>query len=438
MKAKGAEVAATAQAVAAAVDRTIVIVETTEQAESVIIGAHGIIRGAKAGHIVLCMATIDPFAARSFADRLAEARHRHARRPGERRHGARPIGRLSVIAGGAADVFASCEDLFAAMGSRSFHVGPLGSGLAMKLVNNMLVQVNTVAVAEALVLGVKAGLDPQTIYEVVRVSTGASAAWELRVPRILKGDYEPGGTIDISYKDQELETAFAKRLGVPLLLANLTQQVYQMARAQGLNKQDGAAIVKIFEQMAGVTVRGDNAMTTFVLIHGAYQGGWIWKPAAERLSAEGHLVLAPTLDGCAERKGQVRAGITTETHAAEIAELLFYQDLKDVVLAGTSTGGMVMARAAELARERVARVVFADALALLDGEALPDIVKRPTAVNTELTSGPSRQDFETRLFADLDPAMRAGRSSAAPCIRSPPCRRRSGWSGSGTRRGMPR
>lgn len=148
-------------------------------------------------------------------------------------------------------------------------------------------------------------------------------------------------------------------------------------------------------------------MTTFVLIHGAYQGGWIWNPVAERLRAKGHLVLAPTLDGCAERKGQLRAGIDTETHAAEIAELLFYQDLKDVVLAGTSTGGMVMARAAELARERVARVVFADALALLDGEALPDIVKRPTAVNTELGTGPSRQDFETRLFADLDPKVRA-------------------------------
>src|SRR5260221_4551033 len=147
-------------------------------------------------------------------------------------------------------------------------------------------------------------------------------------------------------------------------------------------------------------------MTTFVLVHGAYQGGWIWKSVAERLGIQGHQVLAPTLDGCAERKSQVRAGITTETHAAEIADLLFYQDLKDVVLAGTSTGGMVMARAAELARERVARVVFADALALLNGEAVPDIVKRPTAVNTELTSGPSRQDFEDRPFADLDPALR--------------------------------
>ncbi len=222
-----------------------------------IIGAHGIIRGAKPGHIVLCMATIDPFAARSIADRLAALGIAMLDAPVSGGTGRAQSGDLSVIAGGAADVFAKCEDLFAVMGSRSFHVGALGSGLAMKLVNNMLVQVNTVAVAEALVLGVKAGLDAQTIYEVVRVSTGASAAWELRVPRILAGDFAPGGTIDISYKDQELETAFAKRLGVPLLLANLTQQVYQMARAQGLNKQDGSAIVKIFEQMAGVTVKGD-------------------------------------------------------------------------------------------------------------------------------------------------------------------------------------
>ena len=93
LNAKGAEVAASAQAVAAAVERTIVIVETTEQAESVIIGAHGIIRGAKPGHIVLCMSTIDPFAARTLRRPPGGARHRHARRAGERRHGTGPVGR---------------------------------------------------------------------------------------------------------------------------------------------------------------------------------------------------------------------------------------------------------------------------------------------------------------------------------------------------------
>jgi 3-hydroxyisobutyrate dehydrogenase-like beta-hydroxyacid dehydrogenase len=255
LRAKGAELAGTAEAVAAEVERTIVIVETTDQAQAVIAGERGIIKGAKPGHIVLCMATIDPFAARTLADQLAAQGIAMLDAPVSGGTGRAQSGDLSVIVGGDAAVFAKCEDLFKPMGSRSFHVGPLGSGLAMKLVNNMLVQVNTVAVAEAMVLGVKAGLDPQMIYDVVRVSTGASAAWELRVPRILSGDFEPGGTIDISYKDQELETAFAKRLGVPLLLANVTQQVYQMARAKGLNKQDGSAIVKVFEQMAGVTVK---------------------------------------------------------------------------------------------------------------------------------------------------------------------------------------
>src|SRR5882672_1503686 len=253
---KGAEVVDSAQAVAAAAERTIVIVETTEQAESVIIGAHGIIRGAKPGHIVLCMSTIDPFAARTFADRLAALDIAMLDAPVSGGTGRAQSGELSVIAGGAAEVFARCEDLFGAMGNRSFHVGPLGSGLAMKLVNNMLVQVNTVAVAEALVLGVKAGLDPQTIYEVVRVSTGSSYAFDRRVPRILARDFSPTGTVDISFKDQELETGFAKQLGVPVFLANVSQQVYQMARAAGLGKEDGTAIIKVLERLAGVQVKG--------------------------------------------------------------------------------------------------------------------------------------------------------------------------------------
>lgn len=148
-------------------------------------------------------------------------------------------------------------------------------------------------------------------------------------------------------------------------------------------------------------------MTTFLLIHGAYQGGWIWQPVASRLRAAGHAVHAPSLDGCAERRHQIRAGITTETQAEELAGLMFYEDLSKVVLVGTSSGGMVLCRAAELARKRVARLVFVDALALQNGEAIPDIVKRPTAVDTELTTGPSRQDAEGRLFADLDAKTRA-------------------------------
>ena len=149
-------------------------------------------------------------------------------------------------------------------------------------------------------------------------------------------------------------------------------------------------------------------MATYVLVHGAYQGGWIWKPVAERLRAAGHTVFAPTLDGCAERHGSVRPGITLDTHAAEIAGLLFYEDLTGVVLVGTSSGGMVVCRAAEQARDRIARLAFVDALALMSGEQVSAIVKRAAANEvTATTTGPSRKDAEQRLFADLDPTTRA-------------------------------
>lgn len=148
-------------------------------------------------------------------------------------------------------------------------------------------------------------------------------------------------------------------------------------------------------------------MDCFLLLHGAYQGGWIWGPVAERLRAQGHEVYAPTLDGCGERTNSLRTGITVESQADEIARMLFYQDLEEVVLVGTSAGGMTLCKVAELARERVKRVVFADALGLLNGERLRDIVKRPAAQFDEVSTGPTRDDAENRMFASLDSGLRA-------------------------------
>ena len=256
LRAAGARIVASAEEVAAASTRMICMVETTAQAESVITGQQGFIQRAPRGSIVICMSTIDPMVARAMGEALAPRGVAMLDAPVSGGTERATSGELSIIGGGDTATFEACRDLFEAMGTRIFHVGGLGQGLAMKLVNNMLVQVNTVAVAEALVLGVKAGLDPKTIYEVVRVSTGTSYAFDARVPRILKRDFSPTGTVDISFKDQELETSFAKQLGVPVFLANVSQQVYQMARAAGLGKEDGTAIVKVLERLAGVQVKG--------------------------------------------------------------------------------------------------------------------------------------------------------------------------------------
>src|SRR5580692_9146456 len=134
---------------------------------------------------------------------------------------------------------------------------------------------------------------------------------------------------------------------------------------------------------------GVETMTDFVLVHGSYQGGWIWQRVASRLRAAGHNVYTPTLDGCAERRHQVRAGLDTTVWGTEIAELLFYEDLRNVVLVGTSSGGMVVCRAAEQMRDRVGRLVLVDALALFNGERTRDIVNRSAPAPYGLAAGPS-------------------------------------------------
>lgn len=152
-------------------------------------------------------------------------------------------------------------------------------------------------------------------------------------------------------------------------------------------------------------------MATYVLIHGSFQGGWIWKPTADLLRKAGHTVFTPSLDGCGERAYQIRPGITIATQAKEIADFLFNEDLQDVILAGTSTGGLVICKIAELARERIKHMVFVDALAPQPGEKVVDIVQRPPNAppyqTTELTRGPSREQLQNSLFADMEPDLMA-------------------------------
>jgi pimeloyl-ACP methyl ester carboxylesterase len=144
-------------------------------------------------------------------------------------------------------------------------------------------------------------------------------------------------------------------------------------------------------------------LTTYLLIHGSQQGSWIWKPTAMRLSAAGHHVRTPTLEGYAERRHEFRDDLTADDHAAEMIDLLFYEDLRDVVLVTTSISGIVACKVAEAASERIDRLVFVDALVLFDGETVYDVVRPDTNPTT----------FSDADFAD--PALAAwARARATP------------------------
>ncbi len=137
---------------------------------------------------------------------------------------------------------------------------------------------------------------------------------------------------------------------------------------------------------------------TYVLIHGCYKGGWIWKQVAERLQADGHTAYHPSLDGCGERSGTLRPGITIGSQARELAGLLRMEDLRDVHLVATSNGGNVAITAAALMRERIAHITFVDAVVLFPGERLkyawPDDPDRDIPYGSDGISVPIKRNPE--------------------------------------------
>jgi pimeloyl-ACP methyl ester carboxylesterase len=142
-------------------------------------------------------------------------------------------------------------------------------------------------------------------------------------------------------------------------------------------------------------------MSTYVLVHGSYQGGWIWKPVAARLEQAGQQVFRPTLDGSAERRRNLSASLTLEQHGAELADLLFYEDLRDVILVGTSIGGMVVAQAAPSVHDRIKRLVFIDALVPLPGESVPVVNSRQPHDRRNGVYGPPADQARSTIFGEV-------------------------------------
>jgi 3-hydroxyisobutyrate dehydrogenase-like beta-hydroxyacid dehydrogenase len=249
----GAQIASGPADVARRAQIVISMVDTTAQAEEVIVGPKGFIEGATTGDVVMSMSTIDPMALQRMHQTLAAKGIDLIDAPvagydeGARR------GTLKAYVGGKESALEKCRPVLKSMTSEIRHLGSIGQGTMMKLVNNMLAQAGRILVVEALVLGAKAGLDPQMMFEVISKSSGNSDVFQYTAPKVISRKFE-GPRMDITYKDLELETQVAKALQVPMFMANVAQQVYQMGRAAGLGGEETSAIVKVYEQLTGVSL----------------------------------------------------------------------------------------------------------------------------------------------------------------------------------------
>ncbi len=161
---------------------------------------------------------------------------------------------LAVYASGEAADYQRCVPVFEGFARAHYHVGGFGDGSRMKFIANLLVAIHNVAAAEAFVLGMKAGLDAETIYRVIGDGAGTSRMFEVRGPMMVAGDYD-GATMknEVWQKDLSIIGAFARDLGCPVPLFAASGEIYAAAMAQGHGLRDTAAVCAVLEAMAGVT-----------------------------------------------------------------------------------------------------------------------------------------------------------------------------------------
>jgi L-threonate 2-dehydrogenase len=238
-----------------AADVSLVIPFDYDDVKQAVLGVDGLVEGLSGPGLVVMMSTIGPDNARALAGMLAERGHRMVDAPVSGGAAGAEAGTLTVIAGGAKDDLERCRPLFEAFSANIFQVGSdIGAGQAAKLVNQLLVVSHLVAAVEALVLGVRSGIDPHRIYEIISTSVGNSRVFETRVPVILDGSFKTGGAVKILVKDARLVLQQAASAGVPLPLAATAGQMFEMARGLGLGDEDDAALAKAYEMLAGGTL----------------------------------------------------------------------------------------------------------------------------------------------------------------------------------------
>ena len=259
MVAAGATAGSSPADVAANSDIIITCVSDTPDVEAVILGENGVIHGAQPGSLVVDMSTISPQATREISGRLAEKGVAMLDAPISGGSEGAAKGTLSIMIGGEAADVARAMSAFEAMGKTITHVGPTAAGQTVKLVNQILVVVNMLAVGEALLFAQAGGLDLQKTLDAVKA--GAAGSWMLsnRGPQVVERDWRPGFTIDLQQKDLRLVLEAADQMGIPVLGTSTVFNLYRTLQRQGLGEEGNHALVKALEHLAGLEINGRSA-----------------------------------------------------------------------------------------------------------------------------------------------------------------------------------
>jgi 3-hydroxyisobutyrate dehydrogenase len=206
---------------------------------------------------VLLHSTVAPAFAAALGERLAAAGHPFLDAPVSGGTVGAESGKLNIMASGPEAAFEAAAPVLAAVAGRTYRLGERpGVGSTVKLVNQLLAGVHIVAACEAMALGVRAGAEARTLFEVISNSAGASWMFANRVPHILDRDFAPLSAVEIFVKDLGIVLDTGRELRFPLPLAASAHQQFLAAAAAGFGREDDSAVVKVYERLAGIEVGG--------------------------------------------------------------------------------------------------------------------------------------------------------------------------------------
>jgi L-threonate 2-dehydrogenase len=244
---EGGVACADAAALGSVCEVIVTVVVNADQTDAVLLGDKGAARTLRPGSVVLASATVLPEYAECLGQRLAERGILLIDAPLSGGAAKAAEGAMTMMTSGPAEAYAKCEDVLAAIADKVYRLGDRpGQGSTIKIINQLLAGVHIAAAAEAMALGLREGVDPNALYDVITNSAGNSWMFENRVPHILINDYTPLSAVDIFVKDLGLVLDTARATKFPLPLSATAHQMFMAASTAGYGREDDSAVIKTF------------------------------------------------------------------------------------------------------------------------------------------------------------------------------------------------
>ncbi len=254
----GAKAGTSPKDVASKTEVIITMLPDSPHVKEVVLGPDGIIEGAHPGSIVIDMGSTAPLVTREVAAGLAKKGIRMMDAPVSGGEPKAVDGTLSIMAGGDKADFEKCYPVFKAMGSSAVHCGGVGAGSITKLANQIIVALNIPAMSEALVLAVKAGVNPELVFKAIRGGLAGSAVLDAKAPLVMERKFEPGGRINTHIKDLKNVLETGHEVGAPLPLTASVMEMMQALKTAGLGNADHGALIRYYEMLAQIEVELSN------------------------------------------------------------------------------------------------------------------------------------------------------------------------------------